>query len=337
MDLTPKQQTSEAIRQADSILVVTGQNPTTDQIVAVMGLAAILAKFGKKVSAVISDPIPGRLGFLETGPVETALGGMRDFILKVDLKKTEVDKLRYTVEDQKLNIHITPFKGTFAPSDVTFDYGVYHYDIIIVLGVPSRNRIDRVFDKAPKMLEETPIINIDFHRINENYGAVNLIDQNAASLCEILVALSESLQTGLIDEPIATALLTGIMASTDRFTAVHTTAKALTVAAQLMAAGGKQQQVVKALYKSGEARDNRPRRQESDGASHRQDNAPRQQVRHEDNPSRVQNSSNGDLKVNQHGELVGEIPPEFSDQPSFPEPDANGSILSDLPTDQPAQ
>ncbi|MCP5787322.1 hypothetical protein NL329_30865, partial [Klebsiella pneumoniae] len=79
--------------------------------------------------------------------------------------------LRYTVEDQKLNIHITPFRGAFAPSDVTFDYGAYHYDIIIVLGVPSRNRIDRVFDRAPKMLEETPIINIDFHRINENYGA----------------------------------------------------------------------------------------------------------------------------------------------------------------------
>lgn len=263
MDLTPKQQTSEAIRQAESILVVTSQNPTIDQIVAVLGLAAILRKFGKKVSAVISDPLPPKLDFLEVGPVETTLAGLRDFILKVDLKKSEVDKLKYTVEDQKLNIHITPFKGAFGPADVTFDYGTYHYDIVIVLGVVAKNRLDRVFDRAPQMLEETPIINIDFHRINENYGAVNLIDQNAASLCEILVALSESLQTGLIDEPIATALLAGIMASTDRFTAQHTTAKALTVAAQLMAAGGKQQQVVRSLYKSGSEDRDRSRRSNS--------------------------------------------------------------------------
>lgn len=252
MDLTPKQQTSEAIRQADNILIVAGVNPTVDQIVAVSGLAAILRKFGKKTSAVISEQLPSKLSFLELPAPDKNLQGLRDFILKVDVRKSEVDKLKYTVEDEKLNIHITPFKGGFAPSDVTFAYGSFHFDIIIVLGVASRNRIDRVFDKTPDMLDNTPIINIDFHRINENYGAVNLIDPNAASLCEILVALSESLQTGLIDEPIATALLTGIMASTDRFTAQHTTAKALTVAAQLMAAGAKQQAVVRALYKGGE-------------------------------------------------------------------------------------
>lgn len=305
MDLTPKQQTSEAIRQAENILIVTGQNPTIDQIVAVMGLAAILSKFGKKVSAVISEQIPGKLSFLELGAIDKSLGGMRDFILKVDVTKSEVDKLRYAVEGKKLNVYITPFKGAFGPADVTFDYGAYHYDIIIALGVPAKNRLDRVFDRAPQMLEETPIINIDFHRINENYGAVNLIDQNAASLSEILVALSESLQTGLIDEPIATALLTGIMASTDRFTATHTTAKALTVAAQLMAAGAKQQQVVRALYKTG--RDDRPR----------QDSSPRRNEPKRDSGAKSQDSN----------DQIKDIPgPDLS---NFEEPDEDGSVLSD--------
>ena len=258
MDLTPKQQTSEAIRQATSILVVTGQNPTIDQAVAVLALSAILRKFGKRVSAVISDPIPSSLNGIVVGQVETSLVGLRDFILKVDLSKSEVDKLKYTIEDGKLNIHITPFKGGFAPSDITFGYGSYHYDIIIALGVPAKARIDRIFTQMPEMLEATPILNIDFHRSNENYGAVNLIDSNAASLCEILVALSESLQTGLIDEPIATTLLAGIMSSTDRFTAQHTTAKALTVAAQMMAAGGRQQDIVRALW-----RPDRPKRNDN--------------------------------------------------------------------------
>jgi hypothetical protein len=257
MDLTPKQQTSEAIRQSESILILTGQNPSIDQVTAVLSLAMILRKFGKKVSALISDPTPQQLSFLDQSGLDKNLSGLRDFILKVDVTKSEVDKLRYEVEGSKLHVYITPSKGGFAPSDVTFDYGDFQYDLAIVLGVPSRSRIDRIYADHQGIFATIPLINIDFHRSSENYGAVNLIEPNASSLCEILVASSESLQTGLIDADIATVMLTGLMASTDRFTATHTTSKSLTVAAQLMAAGARQQAVVKALYRSNE-RDTRP-------------------------------------------------------------------------------
>jgi hypothetical protein len=250
-ELTPKQQTSEAIRQAETILITTGQHPTVDQAAAVLALSAILRKFGKKVSAIISDQLPQPAQFLDASNIDKNLSGLRDFILKVDVAKTEVDKLRYEVEGTKLNVYITPFKGGFAPSDVTFGYGDYHFDIVIVLGVAQRARLDRVLLDNPGLITATPVINIDFHRTNESYGAVNLIEPTASSLCEILVALSESLQSGLIDSDIATVMLAGLMASTDRFTAVHTTSKSLTVAAQLMAAGAKQQQVVKGLYQGG--------------------------------------------------------------------------------------
>ena len=131
------------------------------------------------------------------------------------------------------------------------------------MGVPTRVRVDRALEQNPTLLTNVPIINIDFHRSNENYGAVNLIEPTAASLSEMLVSLSESLQNGIIDETIATAILTGIISSTDRFTAQHTTPKTLTVAAQMMAAGAKQQQVVKGLYR----RDNRDNRGDRPGGS----------------------------------------------------------------------
>ncbi len=261
MDLTPKQQTSEAIRQAETILITTGQHPSVDQVAAVLALAAILRKFGKKVSAIISDPLPSSVQFLDTRGVDRSLSGLRDFVLKVDVNKAEVDKLRYEVEDGKLNIYITPFKGGFAPSDVTFAYGDFHYDIAIVLGVPTRARVDRVYGDNQGLFNSIPVINLDFHRTNESYGAINLIEPTASSLCEILVATSESLQSGLIDADIATIMLAGLMASTDRFTASHTTSKSLTVAAQLMAAGAKQQAVVKGLFRDGRPdRENRSER-----------------------------------------------------------------------------
>jgi len=274
MDLTPKQQTSEAIRQAETILVTTGQHPSVDQVAAVIGLTMILRKFGKKVSAVISDTLPQSTQLLDLSSLERNVGGLRDFVLKLDVSKAEVDKLRYEVQDGKLNVYITPYKGGFAPSDVTYDYGESHvsYDLAIVLGVPARARIDRLYEQNQAAFAQIPVVNLDFHRSNENYGAVNLIEPNASSLCEMLVALSESLQGGIIDADIATALLLGIVASTDRFTAAHTTSKSLTVAAQMMAAGARHAAVVRALYRDGrgeqgrgDGRSDQPRGDQSRG------------------------------------------------------------------------
>lgn len=248
MDLTPKQQASEAIRQAEAILIVTGQRPNIDQVASVVALSLILRKFGKKVTTVITDPVPISAGFITEGNIEKSLTGLRDFIMHLDLSRAEVDKLKYTIENGKLNVHVIPFRGGFSQSDVTFAHGDYHYDLIIAMGVPSRSKLDRVLEQNPGLLAATPLLNIDYHRINENYGAINLIDTNAATLSEMLISLAESLQAGLLDETIATAMLAGIISSTDRFSAAHTTAKSMTVAAQLMAAGAKQQTIIKSLY-----------------------------------------------------------------------------------------
>lgn len=255
-ELTTKQQTSEAVRQAESVLIITGQHPSVDQVASTIALSAILRKFGKKVTAVISDELPAGVKFLPSHLIEKKLGGLRDFIMQVDLSRAEVDKIKYTIEDGKLNVHVSPFAGGFDSKDVSFDYGDYHFDLVIVLGVASYSRIDKIYAQNAQVLSNVPLVNIDYHRSNEQYGAINLVEPAAASLSEILIALSESLQTGLVDDQIATSMLTGIISATDRFTAAHTTPKALTVAAQMMAMGADQQQVIRGLY-----RDNKPTRQ----------------------------------------------------------------------------
>jgi hypothetical protein len=268
-ELTPKQQTSEAIRQAETILIMTGQHPSIDQVASTVALSAILRKFGKKVTAVISDEVPAGSKFLATNLLERTLGGLRDFVVQLDLSHAEVDKLKYTIENGKLNINVTPFAGGFQPRDVSYAYGDYQFDLIMILGVPNYSRIDKVYAQNAKLLRDIPLANIDFHRINEQYGAINLIEASAASLAEILIALSESLQTGLIDEDIATTMLTGIMASTDRFTASHTTAKTMTVAAQMLAMGADQPKIVRGLYRVDKDRRPQPQSQPAQPAPRR--------------------------------------------------------------------
>lgn len=261
MDLTPKQQASEAIRQAQSILLVTAQRPNIDQVASMVALTHALRKMDKKVTPLITDRVPGGAQFLAKGVVDTTLAGSRDFIMELNLAKGEVDKVKYTVEGGKLNVHVTPFSGGFTPADVTFAQGDYHFDLIIALGVPRRANLDRIFEQNPKLLSSTPMLNLDYHRINEQHGAINLLETNSSTLSEMVLALTESVQGGMLDAQIGTALLAGIMAATDRFTTPSTTAKSMTVAAQMMAMGGDQPKVIKEIFGERERpakRDERP-------------------------------------------------------------------------------
>ena len=53
-----------------------------------------------------------------------------------------------SVDNGKLNINITP-SGWFHSKRVKFNYGDYHYDLAIVIGVPQRAKIDRVLAEIP--------------------------------------------------------------------------------------------------------------------------------------------------------------------------------------------
>ena len=63
----------------------------------------------------------------------------------------------------------------------------------------------------------------------------------------MLVSVSEAFGTGLIDNQMATAFLTGIVAETKRFSNDKTSPKVMTMSAQLMAAGANQQLIVSKL------------------------------------------------------------------------------------------
>lgn len=252
MDLTPKQQTVELIRQAENILLVTSREPSNDQIAAIVALQSVLTKLGKKANAVVSDALPKVSGIIDTSKIARNLDGVRDFVISLNMSSTLVDKLKYNVEGNKLDITITPSGGNFSAADASYSYGAYQFDLVIALGVFNLTKMDRLHEQNPTIFDGLHLINIDFHRVNDGFGSVNLVDTNATSVSEILVSTIESLAQGMIDVDIATALLAGIMASTNRFTSPSTSPKAMTIAAQLMSSGAKQQEVVRALYGGGE-------------------------------------------------------------------------------------
>jgi len=247
-ELTPKQQAVELIKQANHILLVAGKNPTNDQLAAMTALELILGRTGKQVSAIMTGQLPKSQQVLDTRRVSRDLSGIRDFIIRLDTSKVEVDKLRYEVNEGNLEVVISPFAGNFTSTDASFDYGAYKFDLVIVLGVSQISKIDTILEQNPTIFDGIHLINIDSHRSNEQYGSVNYIETQASSVCEMLVGIIESVAQGMIDNHIATALLTGIMSGTEGFTLANTTAKSLTIAAQMMSAGAMQQDIVKVLF-----------------------------------------------------------------------------------------
>lgn len=246
-ELTPKQQASELIKQAQNVLIVTGREPNDDQLSAAIAMQRVLNKLQKQASVVITDRLPKSSALYDMQFVSKDLSGVRDFIISVDMHSVVVDKLKYNVENDKLKVTVTPLNGNFSSRDVSFEQGPYKFDLVVVLGIASIGKIDKVVEQNPTIFDGLHLINIDYHRINEGFGSVNYIDQNSSSVCEMLVSLFESLEQGIVDESIATALFTGITSATHNFTTPDTTAKAMTIAAQMLSAGAKQQQIVKVM------------------------------------------------------------------------------------------
>lgn len=255
MELTPKQQTTEQIREAEKILVLTHFNPDGDALGALLALYLVLKKLGKDVTAVVPEAVPATFSFMPNiAEINNSYSGTKDFIITIDTRKTNVDRLGYKhiPEENKLNIVITPHAGSFKKEDVTFSYGSFKYDLIVVLDSSDLERLGPLYEGQNALFYETPVINIDHHAGNDFFGKINWVELTATSTSEILVSLIESLarEKPLLDEDIATALLTGIITDTGSFQNANTTPKSLTVAAQLVAAGGRQQEIIRHVFKT---------------------------------------------------------------------------------------
>lgn len=266
-ELTSKQQAVELIKQAKHILLVTGRQPNNDQIGAMVALELILQRAGKQVNAIATGEMPKIGKVLDTNNISRDLNGIRDFIISLDTSQVEVDKLRYEVNENSLDVIISPFAGNFTAQDASFNYGAYKFDLVIVLGVSQIAKIDMILEQNPTIFDGLHLINIDSHRSNEQYGSVNFIEPQASSICEMLVGVIESVAQGMIDDKVATALLAGIMSSTQGFTGPNTTAKSLTIAAQMMSGGARQQEIVRALFTGSKGAQNVQNQEQSNVAA----------------------------------------------------------------------
>lgn len=248
MDPNIKQSIIDRLKQTNNVLVTVKSSPSVDQLAACIGLTLFLNKQGKHATAVFSGEVPSTIEFLKPeDTLEKDTNSLRDFIIALD--KSKADKLRYKVEDKVVKIFITPYRTSLSQNDLDFSQGDFNVDVVIALGVHSREELDQAIVAHGRILHDATIISINNTKAAD-LGALNWNDEKASSVSEMVSGLADSMQPNAMDAQMATAFLTGIVSETDRFSNTKTTSATMSLSAKLMAAGANQQLVASKLQES---------------------------------------------------------------------------------------
>jgi len=240
-----KQAIADRLKQSNNILVTVSNNPSVDQLSACIGLTLALNKLGKHATAVFSGNVPSTLEFLQPDKtLEKNTDSLRDFIIALD--KAKADKLRYKVEDKVVKIFITPYKTSISEKDLDFSQGDFNVDAVIALGVHQQNELDQAITAHGRILHDAVVATVNVKPGGE-LGTINWLDTTASSLSELTVQLIDLVDKQVMDGQMATALLTGIVAETGRFSNAKTKPQTMEAAAKLLTAGANQELVATKL------------------------------------------------------------------------------------------
>ncbi len=225
------------LNQVNNILVTVKANPTVDELAAALGLTIALNNYGKHATAVFSGQIPNAMSFLKPQKTfENNVHSLRDFI--ISLNKEKADKLRFAKDGEIVKIYITPYKSTITPTDLQYSEGDFNVEMVLAIGINVKEELDAVIAAHGRILHEATVATVMPGPAPSQLGSINWSDPTLTSSSAMALELLQSLNVpDLISSEIATALLTGIVADTDRFSNTKTSPRVMELSAQLMNAG----------------------------------------------------------------------------------------------------
>lgn len=246
------QQIFKTIETSENILITFSRDYNGDNLSSAVALFLFLKKLNKKAEIVCDDfKLKNSYIFLpQIKEIKNCLENLRNFIISLNISKTKINEISYDVKGNELEFVISPKDGFFEESDITSKSSGFKYDLVFTVGTTDLEKLANVYDRDTEFFYKTPIINIDNNAENENYGQINLIKLTASSTAEILFEMMSENNSNLIDEEIATALLSGIISTTRNFKTNNVAPNTLHIASKLISAGAKRAEIVQNLYQA---------------------------------------------------------------------------------------
>ncbi len=230
----------EMVGKANDIVIVTHKTPTMDSMGGSLALMLGLVSLGKKATVVCPDPVTvNHSSFVGVDRVVRDFG-KKNFVISLDYVDGSIEKVSYNIEGKKFNLVVEhrPGYDLFSPDKVQYSYQGVSADLIMSVDTLDLKDLGSVYEQQKETLSTKPIINIDFHGENTNYGTLNLVDPGASSTTELVAELLATLGVKLTTD-IATNLLNAIYAATNNFQNANVTSMAFEVASVCLKAGAK--------------------------------------------------------------------------------------------------
>jgi nanoRNase/pAp phosphatase (c-di-AMP/oligoRNAs hydrolase) len=241
----------ELLGKSQRILVALPANPNGDTLGGSLALAEFLKKMNKRVEIFCQKTDFGNLSFLPgISEIKHEIVFAKSFVISLKTDSAKLDELSYNVLPDRINIYLKPKDGSFNENNISYSAEFPGYDLIVCVDTPTLESLGALYEKNAEMFFQAAKVNIDNHINNNNYGTINIVDVTASSTSEILLDLLKQYEASLIDENIATNLLTGIISETNSFQHNKTTPNSFLKASELISYGAKQQEIIRNLFKT---------------------------------------------------------------------------------------
>ena len=230
----------ELLAKAQNILLVTHEKPSFDSMGSMLALYLGLQSLGKKVTAGAPDPVTVELsGFIGVNKVQSEIG-QKNFIISLDYVDGSIEKVSYNIENNTFNLVIEPRPGfaPFSSDKVHFSHSGVAADLIIVIDTIQPAGLKKLYEKNRELFAASPIINIDRHPNNAQFGHINLVDATVSSTSELVTQVLSFLGVHLTAD-IATNLINALFAATNNFQGPYVSGRTFELAAACTKAGGK--------------------------------------------------------------------------------------------------
>ena len=252
-----EKQVIHQIEKSENILLVFPVDSDSDHnrkgsLAASLALYLFLSDSGKKVCLASSSNNAGdsELSFLPGfAKIRNSLENGRDLIVSVNIQGIKLHKIRYTLENDRVDFIVSPESGSLNPQKVSARTGKLKYDLVICVGARNLESLGEIYSNNIEFFYEAPIINIDCQASNEDFGQINDVDLSAVSAAEIVFSIIKNSGLAEINPDIATCLLAGIMQQTNNFKNAKLTPRTLLTTSELIDCGARREEIINSLYR----------------------------------------------------------------------------------------
>lgn len=238
------------LRSARAVAILVGREFADDGLASGLALKQILESLQIKADIISSATETALIEHLKNGvEIKAELSQPREFVISLATTGTQVDKVKYKIEQDRLDFIILPKNGFFTDKEVSVRSNGFAYDLIISINLADLASLGEIYSNNTDFFYSVPIINIDNQMANENFGQLNLVELTASSSTEIIYQLCAN-QPELIKPATATCLLAGIISRTKSYRTEMVTPQTLLTTAELLRLEANRDLIIEKLYRN---------------------------------------------------------------------------------------